>query len=183
MKYFLGFLATVGLIVLVFVLVIRGFSGGQEPADRLVLADHANSSMGVQLTVDGPVTADQTHVGYRITVDRHLAKIETYKGYQNSITNTKSYANNNTAYASFLRALDLAGYTRGADDTSNTDERGVCATGSRFVYEILDSPKGDKRYWSTTCGGGTFRGEGEEVRELFRKQIPEFSQATAGLNI
>src|SRR3982750_2974246 len=102
MKYFIGFLATVGLIVLVFIMVIRGFSGNKEPKEQLVLADYVKSSMSVQLTVDGKVTADQDHAGYRIYVDRNIAKFEAYKGYQNTVTDTKTYANNDEAYAQFL---------------------------------------------------------------------------------
>jgi hypothetical protein len=183
MKYFIAFLATVGLIVLVFILVIRGFSGTKAPKDRLVLADHVTSSMAVQLTVDGEVTADQTHVGYRIYVDRNLAKIEIYKGYQNTVTDSKTYANNDKAYAQFLRALDFAGFAKGDDDAANADDRGVCASGSRYIYQIDDTPEGDKRYWSTTCGGGTFKGDTQEVRQLFQRQIPEFSKLTSSLGI
>ena len=183
MKYFIAFLATVGLIVFVFILVIRGFSGTKEPKDRLVLADHVNSSLSVQLTVDGEVTADQTHVGYRIYVDRNIAKIETYKGYQNIVTDSKTYANNDKAYAQFLRALDFAGFTKGNDDAANADDRGVCANGNRYIYQIDDSPQGDKRYWSSTCGGGTFKGNTQGVRQLFQRQIPEFSQLTSRLDI
>lgn len=183
MKYFIGFLATVVLVVLVFVLVIRGFSGDGKKDERLVLADHANSSMSVQLTVDGPITADETHFGYRITVDGDQAKIETYKGYQNSTLETKTYTNNSSAYAAFLRALDLAGFARGDDDAAKSDDRGVCAAGNRFIYQINDSPKGDKRYWSTSCGGGTFKGQSSQVRTLFQRQIPEFSKITRNLDL
>ncbi len=183
MKYFFGFLATVGLVILVFILVLRGFSGKSAPKDQLVLGDHANSSMTVELTVDGKVSADQNHFGYRISIDRHLAKIETYQGYQNSVITTKTYANNNAAYATFLRALDQAGFAKGDDESAIADERGQCASGRRFIYSIQDSPQGDKRYWSSTCGIGTFKGNRETVEDLFERQIPDFSKTISGLKI
>ncbi len=183
MKYFLGFLLTIALVVGVFILVIRGFTADRTPKDLLILADSANTDMSVIVTADGRINADQDHVGYRIGVDRTQATLETYKGYQNQITSTKSYANNTEAYTSFLRALDIAGFARGNDKAKQTDERGVCADGNRYIYEIKDSPKGDKRYWGTTCGGGTFKGAGDDVRDLFEDQIPDFSEIIADLDI
>jgi hypothetical protein len=183
MKYFLGFLATVALVIVVFILVIRGFTSNRTPKDAFVLADHTNSSMSVVLTVDGRVNADQDHQGYRILIDRNEAKLETYKGYQNQITDSKTYANNTEAYGTFLRALDLAGFSKGDDESKQTDERGVCANGTRYIYEIKDGPKGDKRYWATSCGGGTFKGKDQTVQQLFERQIPDFSPMTSRLDL
>ena len=185
MKYFLGFLATIVLVVVVFILVIRGFTADRTPKDILVLADQSTSSLSVQYTVDGPVNSQQEHVGYRIIIDKNEAKIETYKGYQNEITSTKTYVNNTDAYGTFLRALDIAGFSKGVEpkDGKDSDERGVCADGNRSTYEIKNSNQGDKRYWTTTCGGGTFKGDDNEVAALFERQIPEFSRAVSELEL
>lgn len=186
MKYLLGFLASIVLIVLVFILVLRGFShsGSQKPKDQIVLAQHVATSMQVQLTVDGPITADQNHVGYRITVDRSQSKIETYQGYQNNVTQTKAYTNNQEGYEQFLRALDLAGFANGDTKSKATDEKGYCATGSRMIYEVIgNSTAPNSRFWSTTCKQGNFKGNPTNIRVLFQKQIPDFGPVTSKLGI
>lgn len=183
MKYFFGFLASVGLIILVFILVLRGLSGGDEAKKtQIQLIDYANTDTAVQMTVDGRVTADQTHQGYRITIDRNEARIEVYKGYDNSIVDTKIYDNNQQAYATFLRALDLAGFTKGNDDPALGDERGVCPSGQRYILETLGDGTDSKRYWTTSCrGGGTYRGNLDATQNLFQNQIPDFESVTSHL--
>lgn len=187
MRYFLGFLVAIGLIVLVFILVLHGFSGGNKnkaTKTQTALVDYATTNTTMQLTMDGPITADQKHQGIRISVGRSESKIELYQGYQNDVTLTKTYANNQDGYAQFLRALDLAGYTKKNTDASRRDERGVCATGKRYIYEIMGS--GDtQRTWSSSCsnGQGSFIGNGPQVRTLFEQQIPEYSQLTTNTGL
>ncbi|HET8671856.1 MAG TPA: hypothetical protein VFM05_14920 [Candidatus Saccharimonadales bacterium] len=187
MRYFLGFLAAVGLIIFVFILVLRGFSGDSKTKSE-PLTDYAGTDALVRMTVDGPIVADQQHQAYRITVSRSEARIETLQGYEYNSIETKNYVNNQQSFTNFLRALDLAGYTRGLKktDRQSNDERGVCATGSRFVFEIVNGTSEIQRYWSTSCSGqGTFRGNAAQVKQLFDRQIPipDFPRMTSRLRV
>jgi len=172
MRYFIGLLASIGLIILVFILVLRGFGGNSTTTSENPLTDYANTDALVRLTVDGRIVSEQEHRAYQITVGRSEVRVETLKGYEYETIETRTYTNNQESYYSFLRALDLAGYTKGAEDGENTDERGVCADGQRHIYEILSGTSEVQRYWTTSCGGGTFKGEAPIVRQLFEKQVP-----------
>jgi len=175
MKYFFGFLASLGLIILVFVLVLRGFGGNSEEASKSPLTDFASSDAVVRLTVDGRIVSEQEHRAYQITIGRSEVRLETLKGYEYETVTTKTYENNQEGFYNFLRALSIAGFDRGVDpeNDDNNDERGVCADGQRYVYEIIQGTSEEQRFWSTSCGGdGTFKGNAAAVRQLFQKQIP-----------
>jgi hypothetical protein len=174
MRYFLGFLAAIGLIVVVFILILRGFSD-RTPAAQIELLDYVKTDTAVQLTVDGPVTAEQTHQRYRITVDRYFSSIETMQGYEGKRTDFRTYPSNETAYANFLRSLELVGFIKGNTDPLRADERGQCPDGSRYIYEIVSDNRKIQRFWSTSCGRGTYGGNAAQTRQLFLRQIPEAS--------
>ncbi|HSX32989.1 MAG TPA: hypothetical protein VLF91_01485 [Candidatus Saccharimonadales bacterium] len=182
MRYFLGFLAAVGLIIVVFILLLRGFTHhAAAPTNQITLSDYANSQTVVQISVDGPINANQNHVGYQITVGRDSASLQVFSGYQGTVTTQKTYPNNQAAYDSFLKALSVYSFTKGNADSKLADERGTCPLGDRYTYSIVSGGQNVQRYWGTSCGGGTFQGKGIQVRELFIKQIPDFSQLTKGL--
>ena len=173
MRYFFGFLASLGLIILVFILVLRGFSGNSTSQDRTPLSEYANTDALVRLTVDGRIVSEQEHRAYQVTIGRSEVRLETLKGYEYETLETRTYENNQESFNNFLRALDLAGFTKGSEDADNRDERGVCADGWRYVFEILSGTSGVQRYWATSCkGSGTFKGSAPAVKQLFDKQIP-----------
>jgi len=175
MKYFLAFLASIGLIILVFLLILRGFSGngGTKPTP---LINYARTGTIVQLMIDGETNADQEHRAIRITVSRSESRIEILNGYEYTLAESKSFVSNEEAYANFLRAIELLGYTKGIDDPKRADERGYCAAGQRQIFSITRGSKDVQRYWTTTCGGGTFKGNKAKIIQLFRHQIPEYSK-------
>jgi hypothetical protein len=172
MRYLFGFLASLGLIILVFVLVLRGF-GGDPKTTQNPLTEYANTDAIVRLTVDGRIVSEQEHQAYQITVGRSEVRLETLKGYEYETIETRTYTNNQESYYNFLRALDLAGFTDGTEDPNNRDERGACADGQRFVYEILSGTSEVQRTWSSSCRGqGNFKGDAAAARQLFEKQVP-----------
>jgi|EndMetStandDraft_6_1072998.scaffolds.fasta_scaffold85572_2 hypothetical protein len=184
MRYFFGFLVAIGLIVLVFILLLHGFGGGKKKdIPQVTLADYAGTNVQMRYTLDGPVTADQLHQGLRISVGQTESTIELYKGYQNNVVKSKSYPNNQSAYAQFLRALQLLNYNKGNKDPARTDERGFCPAGNRFIFEIVNDDGSDlQRYWATSCGSqGNYQGNVAAVRSLFRQQIPDYQDITADL--
>lgn len=176
MKYFFGFLVTIVIIILAFVLVIRGFSRPKTtPKNQTALASYASSETQVQLVVDGRIIAEQDHDAYRITVGRSEVRIETMRGYAGDVVASKTYTNTQEGYANFLRALDIAGFSKGLQNPTaeQRDERGVCANGRRYIFEIVTGSNELQRYWSTSCSGqGTFKGNTAAVKQLFDRQVP-----------
>lgn len=185
MKYFLGFLASIGLIILVFVLILRGFSGGDEGKRPAPLSNYASTDAIVRLTVDGPIVSEQEHQAYRITVGRSESRVEVLQGYQYDLLNQQSFPNNQESFTQFLKALDFAGYTH-ASEKAPKDERGACADGDRYILETINGTSRIQRLWASSCRGqGNFKGDVSTVQQLFNAQIPgkEFRKMTSGLNL
>ena len=183
MRYVIGFLIGIGLIVLTFVLIVRIFGGGGEEAGPrpVDLNSYATTDTVMRLTMDGPIVSEQKHEQVRITVGRDQVLFERFKGYQGDVVATKSYPNNPDAYAQFLHALNVAGYTQG-DPEAPKDERGFCPTGRRFVYEAIGDGENILRWWNTSCGGdqGNFQGRAGDIRRLFTRQVPDYNELVRG---
>lgn len=180
MRYIIGFLIGLGLIVLTFILIVRIFSGGGEEGPRPVdLTSYSTTDTVMRLTMDGPIVSDQQHQQVRITVGRDQVLFERFQGYQGDVVATKNYPNNPDAYAQFLHALEVAGYTQG-DTEAPKDERGFCPTGKRYVYEAIGDGENIVRWWSTSCSGnqGNFDGRANDVRRLFIRQVPDYNELT-----
>ncbi len=183
MRYIVGFLIGIGLIVLTFILIVRIFSGGGDEARprEINLNSYSTTDTVMRLTMDGPVVADAQHQQIRITVGRDQVLFERFVGYQGDIADTKTYPNNPDAYSEFLKALDVAGYKLGNADGPK-DERGFCPTGQRFIYEAIGDGENILRWWQTSCGNsqGNFEGRGVDIRNLYKKQVPEYRQLIRG---
>ncbi len=179
MKYFLGFLVAIALIIAVFILIVRGF-GGKRPEVQTALIDYAKTETVVRMTIDGPVNAEQVHRAAIVTVGRSSSTIELSQGYQDTVLQTKSYDSNEDAYATFLRALDLQGYTKGDPNPDRQDGRGFCPNGSVYTFEIVTGSAVVQHFWTTSCRGGTFKGNTAIVRNLFRQQIPDYANILRG---
>jgi len=183
MRYFLGLLIALGLIVLVFILVLKGFSG-QPATPTKPLVDYATTNIVAELTINGPVIANQTHQALQITVGQSQAQINILQGYEGTVVNTKIYANNQAAYGVFLRAIDILNFSKGNADPAKADERGYCPEGDSYVYELNNGVKDIERYWATSCGNqGTFKGNALIINDLFEKQIPDYGTLTQSLQL
>jgi hypothetical protein len=187
MKYFLGFLVCIAVIIGVFILVIRGITGNSAPKNLSPVSDYANTDTVVRMTVDGPIGSDILHRAYRITVGRSQTTIESLQGYDYTLIDSKVYSNSQSGYENFLRALDLAGFRGDTSKSQNNDERGVCATGDRFIFEVMNGSSSTKRYWSTSCRGkgGNYKGNISQSRNLFNAQVPtaDLSEMVNGLGV
>lgn len=184
MRYILGFLISIGLLILVFVMIFRGGSDPAAPDAPKQLVDYANTNVTVQLIEDYPVNADQTHRQVTTKVGRDVATFTVESGYQGTVLREKSYTNNPTSYANFLRSLQLAGFNTANSDKTLQDERGFCPMGRRYIMEIKDNERTVQRLWSTSCGNiGSFQGKMDVVQRLFRAQIPEYNALTRGVQL
>jgi len=186
MRYIVGLLLGIGLIVLTFILIFKAFSGGSDaPKDKAIdLNDYATTSAIVRYTIDGVTNADQIHNKIRITVSQDTILYEQIQGYEGKLINSKTYPNNSQSYGTFLRSLDLAGFDNGKDEFDD-DERGYCATGKRYVYEALDGGDTLIRWWGTSCSKaiGSFEGNSSNVRTLFQRQVPDYSKLSSGVRL
>jgi hypothetical protein len=181
----LAVLIGIGILVLLFVLIVRGFGGGnnQSPIKETKLVDFAATDAVAQLYIDGPVVLDQDHRAVKILVSRDQTEIDIIKGYEGTVIDQQVYPNNEAAYAVFLQALDHLNFDHGNTDPAQRDERGFCAQNDRYVYQLSNNGSTVFRYWSTSCGQGTFGGDRLAVRNLFRHQIPQkdFNDLTRGI--
>lgn len=183
MRYFIGFLVTVGLIVLIVVLL---FSGNNAPTTPKVdLLSYENTDATVEMINSGPITAELTHNEVKIDITRNQATLTVYQGYQETVVSSQSYANNQSAFSALLHALDVSGFTKGDPDKAKADERGYCIYGNRYVYSLISDGNVIQRYWSTSCTGirGTYEGNRAATIWLFQKQIPDYAKLTTNVAI
>jgi hypothetical protein len=185
MRYIIGFLVTIGLIIVALILIFHGGNGGQQKpqTDAPALSQYSQTSTTVRWTVDGPVNNTANHRQVRVTVGQIAVIAEVLQGYDGTVIKSETYPNNTAAYAAFLHSLTLAGYTKGDTDPKLRDERGYCATGDRYVYEVANGSTIKEHYWHTSCGKGTYLGASELTNGLFRAQVPSYSTFTSGVNV
>jgi len=186
MRYIVGLLLGIGLIVLTFILIFKAFSGGGDtPQDKAInLNDYATTSAIVRYTVDGVTNSDQIHNKIRITVSKDTVLYEQIQGYEGKLVNSKTYPNNSQSYGTFLRALDLAGFQNG-NKSFDDDERGYCPSGKRYIYEAIDGGDTLSRWWSSSCSKsiGSLKGNASTIRNLFQRQVPDYSKVTIGVKL
>lgn len=179
MRYITGILIAIGLVVLTIILIIKAFSGGGTPKQTQIdLNSYASTDAVMQMTVDGPISADKTHNEIRITVGRDTTKLDIMKGYEGNVTSSKTFQNNQDSYTQFLHALTVAGFTLGNSDPNVRDERGYCPAGERFIFEAVSGGQDVMRWWKTSCGEGNFKGKSDTIRNLFKAQVPNYNQLT-----
>lgn len=184
MRYFLAFLVTLGLI---FVVIILLFQGGGEPKTPLTvktLDSYATTDAEVQMTIAGPINANQEHRQVRVNVGRNDVTFEQINGYDGGVVNMQSYANTENAYANFLMALQHAGFTKGDPDPKARDERGFCPLGNRYIFQIRQDNRDIQRYWATSCGNPkTYQGALSLTITLFKAQVPDYGDLTQDLGL
>jgi hypothetical protein len=184
MRYILGLLVALGLIILIIFLM---FSGSGQPKTQVTpktLDSYADTDAVVQLIIDGPINADQDHQEIQITVDSGTVVYEQIQGYQNTVVNQQSYANNQSAFAVLLHALNIAGFTNGNSSKSLSDERGYCALGDRYIFSLTQDGNDIERYWATSCGSPkTYLGSVPLTLSLFESQVPNYEQLTQDISL
>lgn len=182
MRYFIGFLVALGLIILIIVLLINGGGKSKAPSTSRKLTSYATTDAQVSMTIDGPVNAVSLHQQVRITVDRDDVTYQQITGYDGEVVNTRIFANTQSAYNVFLNALARAGFTSGNNNPDLRNELGRCPLGSRYIFELNQDDKNLQRYWSTSCGGiKTYLGSTSLTLTLFKAQVPGYQSLTSGL--
>lgn len=183
MRYFIGFLVTIGLLITLILLLLGGGGNKGKPNTVKSLASYASTDASVRLTIDGKINADQTHQAVQITVNNSDVTYEQIQGYQGNVVNSKDYANNENAYSNFLYALGRAGFTRGDNSKALANEKGYCPLGQRYIFELIDNGQDIERYWATSCGNPkTYKGDIGVTLSLFQLQVPDYPDLTQNVS-
>lgn len=186
MKYFFGFLALIAAIVVVILLatgLFRSPASSTLPIrEAYALKDEKAVESIVRYTVTGPVTADESYREVRITISKNVRTIEVLKGYGKTVEKTATIPNNPEAYKAFLGALAAARYAI-VRDGDTTDLRSTCVTGQKYFYELQQGSDKKIDTWSSSCSTaqGNFAGNAPATAQLFRAQIPNYNEVTAGV--
>ena len=188
MRYFLGFLIFIGLIILAIIFLIRLIfgGGGGTPEPKTELLEYARSNKVMRLTIDGPINSEEEHRRIQFQIGQNMNELFLIEGYQNDAArmSRQEVASNPEAYANFLRAIDLQGYTLGNDSAEMADERGYCPQGNRYVFEIIDGSETLQRYWDTSCRDArTFEGKTAVIVQLFKAQFPDYFDTTSNFGL
>ncbi len=160
------------------------FNGGGDDSTQTTQVDKSketlldtNAGNSVQMTVRGPIVAEESFSSYRVAVSNSERTMTIYSGYLESQTDGKTLANTTQAYEQFVYALDKANMVKGQmpdDDTAN-DVRGICARGYVYEFAVLSGGNEVKKLWTSTCDGskGTLDASKDQLSQLFLAQIPD----------
>lgn len=184
MRYIIGFLITVGLLILLVVLLLTGGnkksqtpqSNSDRPRTTSELAAYADTDVVARMIIDGPINANQNHRAIRVTVGQNEVTYEQIQGYEGKVVNTRTYNNNQSAYSNFLYALGRNGFTLMNNDPKLPTEKGHCALGNRYIFEFVEGDHDIMRSWTTSCGGSirTYEGNVGVTMQLFKLQVPDY---------
>ena len=185
MRYFIGFVVTIGLIILLIVLLFGGGGGNKVPNSSKPLTSYATTDAVAKLTIDGPINNQQQHQQVQISVDNTQVLYEQLQGYDGSVVAQKTYGSSQNAYYNFLAALGVsAGFTKGNTSSALSDERGYCPSGDRYVLELTQDGKDVERFWATNCGGTkTYGGSLNLTLSLFKAQVPDYNTLIQSLSL
>jgi len=175
MKYFIGFMITIGLLILLIILLMRGGGDTVKPKTTKTLASYSSTNAEVSFLNSGPINAASEHNQILITVDRDYVTYRQLIGYDGQVVVTRRFKNTQNAYNNFLSALGRAGFTKGRIAENLLSEKGFCPLGQRFVFEMNQGTEQIQRYWATNCGNPkTYLGNLSVTISLFQAQVPNY---------
>lgn len=186
MKYVLAAFGVILAAILAIVLITRKPStptptttnGTNKPMD---LTAQNGDGTAMEYVTFGQLVGEERRRAIRITVSQDERKVEVLAGYDSDVTSSQIFPNTPSAYNNFLSGIERAGFIS-SRKTNIVDEQGVCPTGSRFNYNVLDYGEEVVHLWGSSCnkGHGTFAGNAALIARLFQEQIPGYSNiATA----
>lgn len=184
MKFILGALGVIFLVILVIVLITRGGNDRTAVEEAVVISEQAREGVSAVYTQQGAVVGQNQRRAIRIIVNQDERRLEILTGYEEAVLRSHTYANTNAAYQTFLVAIDQAGFgTKKA--TTVVDPRGACPLGRTYIFELREFSQPMIDLWSTSCGKkmGTFGGNTTMVRTLFEKQIPDYAKRVQDVDL
>ena len=155
------------------------FSGSSTSTTKVDISRDAllstDINRSVEMTVRGPIVADEAFHSYQIDVSPSSRSMRTYNGYLGTVVSQIDLTNSTAAYEQFVFALDKADLTKGTELIGDkNDVRGICATGRVFEFAIINGTDTVKKLWTSTCKGstGSLDASVQQLQGLFTVQIP-----------
>ncbi len=143
-----------------------------QPAAKSLEKD----ARSVSYTIQGKLVGEESRRAIRITITGSERRAEVLSGYDESVIKTATFANKQSAFDTFLSALNAAGYTS-RDSKITQSEDSACPSGKRYVYEVTYKDNSTQKTWNTSCGRlGNFRGNGSVTADLFKNQITDYDK-------
>lgn len=190
MKYVTWFLSLIVVVIAVVVgsVLIRNIMDDVKTTNTVntskSITEQLKENTTLRLYIDGPVIADENHQSMQIDVTPKNRTISLYKTYNNTVFKKTVYENNQKAFEAFALALDKAGFTKSSQSQKDAKYAGDCALGRVYHLILLNGEKVAQDLWSTSCGTTkTFNGSMSAVLNLFKKQIPNYIEATVGSTV
>jgi hypothetical protein len=183
MRYYIGFLVTFGLLILLVFLLFHGGNKTNVPTTSAPLYSYASTGSQVRLTIDGPINANQDHEQVQITANQNTVTYDQIQGYDGNVVNQQQFTNSENAYSAFLHALEVSGFTEGSTSSALSDEQGQCPLGNRDIFELIQNGNDLERFWTTNCAKSprSFEGDAPLTIILFEAQVPEYATLTKNL--
>jgi hypothetical protein len=158
-----------------------------SPATKTVTLSNSNASpsASVSWTQQGRIVGNNQFNSIRVTITPAYRRLEILNGYQNQVVRSTDYDNNQEAYNTFTRALDLLKFGK-SRNVSNPNVQGVCPFGNRFLYGFYADNQQQVDTWSDTCStaDGTYAGgNATSTGQLFRNQIPDYAHQTDNVSL
>lgn len=184
MKYILGVFGVIFVSIIAIVLIMRGGGDKRTAVKPLVISEEAREGVAAVYTEQGAVVGENQRRAIRVIVNQDERRLEILSGYEEAVERSSTFANTNAAFENFLVALDQAGFEE-KKPTAIKDERGACPLGRRYIFELREYSQELLRSWNTSCNGkmGNFDGNTSTVRQLFQKQIPDYSGLTRNVDL
>lgn len=186
MKFIIGVFSAIMILLLVVVLLFNRGDDASQPAANTQpaqLVDYASKNSNVSLTTVGRVVGEDEQRSIRIVVSPSERRLEILGGYGQTVISSQAFANTPIGYQNFLSALSGQGFTR-AKESKIKDATTVCPTGQRFEYDLSENGDHVSNLWSVSCDrSGTFNGNAIVVRQLFERQIPQYSTLVTDVNL
>lgn len=176
--------AGIVLVVIVLFLLIRALLVPGKPAPSQLTDPLINTSndRGVQMVVRGPIVASENARSYEVDVTPTSRAVTEFTGYDGTVLSKQVYPNSTSAYEQFVYALDKAGMTN-ERNTSDTDTRGVCATGRLYSFSLEQDTTVENTLWTSSCtdAKGTLDSGALYLQRLFDAQIPDITKYRVGI--
>lgn len=181
MKYFLGVLGVILVLILIVVLLFRGSNDTSSVENVKRLSEYATEANSEAVfTTAGAINAEENHRVVQVTVNGSTRTFEILDGYNGKASTTKTYPNTTEAFEAFLAALEQVGFTRTRNSSTSFDS--VCPAGQRFSYSLVSGDETVVNAWSANCNKGTFGGNAHQTSRLFQAQIPDYQELTQDVN-
>jgi uncharacterized iron-regulated membrane protein len=184
------FLAVIGFLCLIFlVIILFAGGGGKKPIHTNPiepLPSYASTDAQVIMTIDGAINGDDTHRAIRVTVDQNSRELDVIQGYSDTVIQNNPNYNTKNAYSAFLSALDVAGFTvQRKGPAANISEAGQCPLGQRINFELQQDGNVLLNSWTTSCSAknGNLGGNSQLLQQLFENQITNYETLTDSVNL